>query len=119
MGLGASWGSESQGTTAAAVLPGRVAAKICSLSSPWGWGVGGGSKPSKSQDSFHPEVTDRLCLLYHVIGTAHKELQTSLIYRKRLQELFVFTCSLKSGRETRCSLSQTKGKQTAKCVLSQ
>lgn len=54
-----------------------------------------------------------------MIGTAHKELQTSLIYRKRLQELFVFTCSLKSGRETRCSLSQTKGKQTAKCVLSQ
>lgn len=40
MGLGASWGSESQGTTAAAVLPGRVAAEICSLSSPWGWGWG-------------------------------------------------------------------------------
>ena len=42
MGLGESWGSESQGTMAAAVLPGRVAAKICSLSSPWGRGGVGG-----------------------------------------------------------------------------
>lgn len=43
--------------------------------------------------------------------------QNSLIYRKMLKELLVATWSLKSRRETLCSLFQRR-KQTAKCMHS-
>ena len=67
-GLGESLESRPQGAMAAAILPERGGHQelhiVLSLGT---WGERG-SKPSESQDAFHPEATDRLCLLYHLTG---------------------------------------------------